>query len=97
MQAAPRRNQPFPLMPPHHPPSQVLALAEQTGRMLAIANAMVASGRRVDLTGLQHNAGLLCAKSLDLPPKEAGLARAELVRLVASLDALAARMRERNE
>ncbi|MBV8913144.1 MAG: hypothetical protein JOZ05_08925 [Acetobacteraceae bacterium] len=82
-------------MPSYDAQSQVLALAEQTGRMLAIANAMVASGRRVDLTGLHHNAGLLCAKSLDLPPSEAGFARAELIRLVGSLDALAASMRER--
>lgn len=76
--------------------SQVLALAEQTGRMLAIANAMVASGRRIDLAGLHQNAGVLCAKALDLPPERAGFARAELIRLVASLDTLAAGMRELN-
>jgi len=83
-------------MPSYDAQSQVLALAEQTGRMLAIANAMVASGRRVELAGLQNNAGLLCAKTLDLPPAETGFARAELIRLVASLDALAGNMRERN-
>ena len=84
-------------MPSFDAQSQVLALAEQTGRMLAIAEAMVASGRRVDLTGLRQNAGLLCAKTLDLSHTEAGLARVELIRLVASLDALSAKMRERIE
>lgn len=84
-------------MPSYDAQTQVLALAEQTGRMLAIAQVMVASGRRVDLTGLQHNAGLLCAKSLDLLPAEAGLARAELIRLVSSLDVLAANMRGQNQ
>jgi hypothetical protein len=81
-------------MPSYDAQSQVLALAEQTCRMAAIASAMVTSGRRVDLTGLHNGAGLLCAKALDLPPVEAGLARVELIRLVASLDALAASMRE---
>jgi hypothetical protein len=84
-------------MPSFDAQSQLLALAEQTGRMLAVAGAMVASGRQVDLTGLRQNAGLLCAKSLDLSPSQAGLARLELIRLVANLDALAANMRGRNE
>jgi hypothetical protein len=79
--------------PPYDPVAQIVALAEQVSRMLAIAGALAASRRRVDLDGLQNNVGLLCARALDLPPQEAGLARAEMIRLVAGLDALTATMR----
>jgi hypothetical protein len=79
--------------PPYDPVTQIGALAEQVSRMLAIAGALAASRRRVDLDGLQNNVGLLCARALDLPPQEAGLARAEMIRLVAGLDALTATMR----
>lgn len=71
----------------------MLALSEQIFRMVAVAQAMVASNRRVDLDGLQHQVGVVCAKALDLPPARAGLARLELQRLVAGLDALHAAMR----
>jgi hypothetical protein len=97
MSASDPRVEPFPPMPSYDAQSQVLALAEQTGRVLAVANAMVSSGRQVDLGGLQNSAGLLCAKSLDLAPGEAGLVRHELIRLVASLDELATCLRQRHE
>ena len=90
------RTELFPLSQPFDAQSQVLALAEQTYRMVAVANAMVASGRRVDLAGLHHSAGLLCAKALDLHPAETGFARAEIVRLGAGLDALTASMQARS-
>ena len=89
--AAPASN-PF-ATPAYDPVAQIVALAEQISRMLAIAGALAASRRRVDLDGLQQNVGLLCARALDLPPQEAGLARAEMIRLVAGLDALSAAMR----
>jgi hypothetical protein len=90
------RTELFPLSQSFDAQSQVLELAEQTCRMIAVANAMVASGRRVDLAGLQHSAGLLCAKALDLQPAETGFARIELLRLVTGLDTLTASMRARS-
>jgi hypothetical protein len=79
--------------PPYESVAQIVALAEQISRMLAIAGALTASRRPIDLNGLQNNVGLLCARALDLPPGQAGLARAEMIRLVAGLDALSAALR----
>ena len=73
---------------------QVADLAERARKIVAIAQAMFDNGRPVDLTGLQGSVGLLCAKALDLPPDDAPKARAELVRLTTSLDALSLAMRE---
>ncbi|GAC1341722.1 MAG: hypothetical protein NVSMB18_14390 [Acetobacteraceae bacterium] len=71
-----------------------MTLAKQARQIVAIATAMSASGRQVDLTGLDRSVGLLCAKALDLWPEEAHLTRLELVALVADLDSLNASMRE---
>jgi hypothetical protein len=73
--------------------AEILVLAEQIGRMLAVAGALVAAARPVELTGLQDSVGLLCAKALDLPMGNARAARVALIRLVAQLDALSAAMR----
>ena len=72
----------------------MLALSEQTVRMIAVAQALATSDRPVDLDGLQQQIGLLCAKALDLPPNQTGFARIELLRLVSGLDALRAAMRQ---
>ncbi len=73
---------------------EVLALAAQTSRMIAVAQALVSSQRHVDVDGLQQHVGLLCAKALDLPPMQTGFAKIELKRLAAGLAALHATMRE---
>jgi hypothetical protein len=73
-----------------------VALAEQISRMLAIAGALAASRRRVDLDGLQNNVGLLCARALDLASTDAPLVRVEMIRLVAGLDSLSAALREQH-
>ena len=72
----------------------MLALSEQTARMIAVAQALVASQRHVDIQGLQDHVGLLCAKALDLPTSKTGFLKLELMRLASGLDALDARMRE---
>ncbi len=72
---------------------QVIALAEQVHRLVATARGLFTSGRRVELTGLDRSVGLLCAKALDLQPQDARPLRAELIRLVADLDALSVAMR----
>ena len=76
------------------PEAEVLALSEQTARMIAVAQALVASQRHVDIQGLQDHVGLLCAKALDLPTSKTGFLKLELMRLASGLDALDARMRE---
>ncbi len=77
----------------HDARAQATALAEQACRTVAVARALLASGRRVDLTGLDRSVGLLCAKALDLQPEEGRAARAELVQLMAELDLLSLAMR----
>lgn len=82
--------------PAFDPEREMLTLSEQTCRMVAMAQAMVASNRQVELDGLQQQVGLLCAKALDLPPAQIGVAHMELRRLAAGLDALHAAMRSKS-
>jgi hypothetical protein len=49
--------------------SAVRDFAEHLKSVVDTACALVASNRDVDLTGLDREIGLLCAKSLDLPPR----------------------------
>ncbi len=76
------------------PERELLAFAEQTVRIVAVAQALVASRRTVDVVGLQQQIGLLCAKALDLPPNQTGFARIELQRLATGLAALQSAMRQ---
>jgi hypothetical protein len=62
-----------------------LAFCDAIARTITIARIMLDNGQSVDLTGLDHGIGLLCAKSLDLPP---AMGRALRPRLTAVLDAL---------
>ncbi|MEJ0016540.1 MAG: hypothetical protein WDN25_08235 [Acetobacteraceae bacterium] len=55
---------------------------------MAVASALASCGRDVDLTGLDQQVGLLCAKSLDLPPDEGRGMRPRLIALVGSIDGL---------
>ena len=61
----------------------VTAMATSMTRVVCIAKVLIDNGRSIDLTGLDRGVGLLCAKSLDLPP-EAG--RSVLPSLAALLD-----------
>jgi hypothetical protein len=72
--------------------AQVLGLAAQLRNTLGVARALVESGRRIDLAGLDNQVGLLCARMLDLEPDEGRIARVELIRLRADLDLLAAEL-----
>ena len=78
----------FPM--PETPLAQVLGLATGLLNTIAVARALAENGRRLDLTGLDSQVGLLCARMLDLEPDEGRIARVELLRLRADLDALAA-------
>jgi hypothetical protein len=63
-------------------------MAEALKRTLDMAGALASSGRAVDLTGVGQQVGLLCAKSLDLPPDEGRRMRPELIGLSCRLEAL---------
>ena len=65
---------------------------QQVATTIALANGLAASGRAVDLAGLDQLAGRLCARILDLPPAEGQAVRPALVALQQSLEALARTM-----
>ena len=75
---------------PETPREQVAGLAQGLTGTLALARALAESGRRIDLTGLDSQVGLLCARALDLDPAEGRAVRVALIGLRAELDALAA-------
>lgn len=66
----------------------VRALAEELTKIVGVARVLVESGRTIDLTGLDGQVGLLCAKSLDLPPDEGRRVRPRLIALSGSMEAL---------
>lgn len=75
---------------PEAPLAEVVAMAAGLTSTLGVARALAETGRRIDLSGLESQVGLLCARMLDLEPDEGRSARVELIRLRAELDALAA-------
>lgn len=70
------------------PTDAVRDFAEQLTKLVDIARALVDSNRAVDLTGLDCEIGLLCAKSLDLPPDEGRRIRPRLIALFGSVEGL---------
>jgi hypothetical protein len=70
------------------PIEAVRALADELTKMVSVACALVEADRAVDLTGLDRDIGLLCAKSLDLPPDEGRTVRPRLIALLGSAEAL---------
>ncbi len=62
-----------------------IALSDAIERTISLARTMLDRGQPVDLTGLDGRIGLLCAKSLDLPP---AMGRTMRPRLTSVLDAL---------
>jgi hypothetical protein len=67
----------------------VRALSEELTKMVGIARALVEAGRAIDLTGIDGQVGLLCAKSLDLPPDDGRRIRPRLIALFGSMEGLA--------
>ena len=72
------------------PLEQVLSLLEYLANELAIARRLVDQGRRIELSGLEDQVGLLCAKPLDLPPAIGRTVRPVLRALRDQVDAVAA-------
>lgn len=63
-------------------------LTESISGTVQIARALVETSRRVDLSGLDREMGLLCAQALNLPPEEGRKLRPRLITLLSELDAL---------
>lgn len=74
---------------PDTPIERARAGAGALRRTAALARALAEAGRPIDLTGLDGQVGLVCARALDLPPDEGCAMRAELRSLLAEVDALA--------
>lgn len=72
----------------HEPFEAVSALAGELTKLVELSRRLVDAGRTVDLTGLEGQIGLLCAKSLDLPPNEGRRVRPRLIALSGSIEAL---------
>ena len=68
--------------------SAVRAFATELTRTIDLARELTELGRAIDLTGLDRQIGLLCAKSLDLPPDEGRRVRPLLIALSGTIEAL---------
>jgi hypothetical protein len=72
----------------HDPVVAVSVLADELANTIGTACALAEAGRAIDLTGLENRVGLLCAKSLDLPPDEGCCVRPRLIALSDAIEAL---------
>jgi hypothetical protein len=70
------------------PTAAVRELAEDLTRQVALACSQAEADEAIDLAGLDRQVGLLCAKSLDLPPDEGRRVRPRLIALSGLIEAL---------
>jgi len=75
------------------PLAATAALADGVFSTLRVARALAESGRRIDVDGLDRLMGLLCAKSLDLPPEDGRRMRLTLLEMLDDVDALSHALR----
>ena len=78
----------FPTSDPEAPIVAVRSLVAELMKVVGIAHELVEAGRDIDLAGLDSRVGLLCAKTLDLPPDEGRHVRPRLIALSGSVEAL---------
>jgi hypothetical protein len=95
MMERPDKSDPVPRQPP--PLAAARELAQAIAGTLRVARGFLAAGRRVDLVGLEEPVGLLCARSLDLPPEQGRQMRVVLINLRRELDVLAETLRTPQE
>jgi len=72
------------------PLKELRAFTDGVTQTLGVARGLIEAGRHVDLTGLEDQVGLLCAKALDLPPAEGRAIRGDLAVLLKRVEALSA-------
>lgn len=73
--------------------ADVAALSEALRHTIIMAEGLAAGGRQVNLNGLDHTVGLLCAKALDLPAADGRAARPGLFGLLTEIDTLSSTLR----
>jgi hypothetical protein len=71
---------------------RLLDFAERLTRTVAVARALIAGGRMIDLNGFEDGIGLLCAKALDLERAESRQVLPALLELLAQIDAVIGKM-----
>jgi hypothetical protein len=67
--------------PGHASLAALRSFLEDLENTAAVAATLLRQGHRIDLTGLDAQVGLLCAKALDLPMQQGRDIRADLLRL----------------
>jgi len=84
---------------PRYPPPIAAAreLAQAIAGTVRVARGFAAAGRRIDLVGLEEPVGLLCARSLDLPPEQGRQMRVVLINLRRELHVLSETLRTRQD
>jgi hypothetical protein len=70
------------------PIGAVRRLAGELTKQVGLACTRAEGGEAIDLRGLDRQVGLLCAKSLDLPPDEGRRVRPRLIALSGLIEAL---------
>jgi hypothetical protein len=74
--------------------ARLMALAARLTRMVAVARALVAADRIVDLAGFEDGVGLLCAKALDLDRPCSRQMVPVMLELLAQIDGLSLKIGE---
>ncbi len=74
----------------NEPLTSLRSFLEDLSNTISIARTSVRDGHQVNLEGFDLQAGLLCAKALDLPPEQGRVVRPDMEELLQSVDALAA-------
>lgn len=69
-------------------PSPAHTSLRRLSASIAVANGLAASGRAIDLGGLEAVTGLLCAQVLDLEPAEGSAIRPAIVTLNSNIGSL---------
>lgn len=72
----------------HVPQDALVSFLEDMSNTMVIVHRLIEDGRAVDLSGLDAQIGLLCAKALDLPPDQGHTLRPALIGLRDKADAL---------
>jgi hypothetical protein len=65
-------------------------MIDSVAAMMRVARALLQNRRQVDLGGLEHDVGRLCAAALDLPFEQGQKIRPRMASLLSELDALSA-------
>lgn len=74
-------------------PQAVAALIQQARQVVRTARVLAEAGGSIDLAGLDHLVGIVCAQALDLPPADSRALRPPLATLLAECGSLGSTLR----